>query len=210
MASSTELVFNDSIYKNAESLSADAASTVRIHADAYDRQSVNSAWRTDRSGDRNAGIPLTNLTIEDYNVRGGTAFDYRGPNGQIYDFRRYLGFSSESTIDATGNCCGFSKPHMNALAKGFSTDYYGRQLDGYADARFGLSGRNGLNTTDCNGGYREGHDSFNGQGSYGRAGMFNPLGSLFSPFGGRGLGGGFGKVIPFLLGGMLLRRLFRR
>lgn len=142
-----------------------------------------------------------NVCLEGCNCRGGSCFDYRQPNGEFYDYRRYM---RGAFVGSDDNGAG----RAPSFYGGYDQGYYGscNSNDSYS----GYGGYGGLGGFGRGGGLSSVIGALPyliGQGGYGG---FSPFGGI----GGYGLGGGLGMVLrtlPNLLGrgGLGLGGLFR-
>lgn len=168
----------------------------RAYEDAYSKGGGNNLLLTKKleNGD-DISKTFGNVCLEGCNCRGGSCFDYRQPNGQLYDYRRYMrgAFVGEDYSGAGA---------APSYYRGNDQGYYGscNGNDSYGNyGGFGRFGRGGGISSIIGA-----LPYLIGQGGYGG----------FGQLGGYGMGGGLGMVLrtlPYLIGrgGLGLGGLFR-
>lgn len=175
----------------------DSPPTNRVYEDAYSAKVGSCDLLSNKKLENADDITKTfgNVCLEGCNCRGGSCFDYRQPNGQLYDYRRY---TRGAFVGNDDNGAGSARSYYSGDDQG----YYG-SCNGYNSyggyGGFGRFGRGGGITSMIGA-----LPYLIGQGGYGG----------FGRLGGYGMGGGLGmvlKTLPYLIGrgGLGLGGLFR-
>jgi hypothetical protein len=196
MSGQTELLWSENV-KPVESLArSESPPSNRVYDDAYSAKAGCCDLLVNKKQENGEDITKTfgNVCLDGCNCRGGSCFDYRQPDGQLYDYRRYVRGAFVGSDD-------------NGAVR--APSFYG----GYDQGYYGSC--NGDDTYSGYGGYGR-------YGGFGRGGLSSVIGALpyligqggnggFSPIGGIGAYG-LGMVLrtlPNLLGRGGLGGLFR-
>lgn len=157
--------------------------SIRAYEDAYSKGGNDLLVTKKQENQDDISKTFGNVCLEGCNCRGGNYFDYRQPDGQLYDYRRYMrGAFVANDYDGAGGTPSYYG--------GNDQGYYGscNGYDTYGNyGGFGRFGRGGMSSMIGALPY------LIGQGGYGG----------FGRLGGYGMGSGLGMVLrtlPYLIG----------